>query len=311
MQLNLKHKLRLTHLFSHTGGQLRLQSQQGQMLVILLLVMVVGLTIGLFLMGRTTTDISLTSKISDSSRAFNAAEAGIEDAIRAQGTIPAGTPVPVATGVSYTLSTADLGTGTIYPESKSEALAVGKAFTVWLIRHTASGDLESPPYSDTYRINTLTLCFDSSGATGAAVGVTAIYRDNAGVEQSAYAGYDPVAGRRGGNGFLATDPTPSQCAGYTTQATLNFANHFGIQGVNPPVSATLVALRLRPVYTATSLAVRPLGGETLPTQGNEIDSTGTAGETVRKIEVEEPYKIPAPFMDQVLYSKDANSDLRK
>ena len=54
------------------------KTQAGQILVIMLLIMVVGMTIGLFLLGRTTTDISLTSKLSDSSRVFNAAEAGIE-----------------------------------------------------------------------------------------------------------------------------------------------------------------------------------------------------------------------------------------
>jgi hypothetical protein len=40
----------------------------------------------------------------------------------------------------------------------------------------------------------------------------------------------------------------------------------------------------------------------LPVQGADISSLGEAGDSSRRINVEAPYKIPAPFMDQAIYS---------
>src|SRR3990167_10776274 len=54
---------------------------KGQVILILLLVMTVGLAIGLSVIQRSLSDITTASKIEQSSRAFSAAEAGIERAL--------------------------------------------------------------------------------------------------------------------------------------------------------------------------------------------------------------------------------------
>ncbi|MFH0863897.1 MAG: PilX N-terminal domain-containing pilus assembly protein, partial [Candidatus Gottesmanbacteria bacterium] len=56
--------------------------QNGQILLIVLLVMVVGLTMGLSLATRSATDVKISSQLEHSSRAFAAAEAGIEAALK-------------------------------------------------------------------------------------------------------------------------------------------------------------------------------------------------------------------------------------
>src|SRR5688572_26536285 len=56
--------------------------QKGQVALIALLVLTVATTVGLSLIARGVTDISVSRDIEESSRAFSAAEAGVEEALR-------------------------------------------------------------------------------------------------------------------------------------------------------------------------------------------------------------------------------------
>lgn len=58
-----------------------LLNQKGQALLIILLATLVALTIGLTITQRSLTEVSNSSRVEQSSRAFSAAEAGIEDAL--------------------------------------------------------------------------------------------------------------------------------------------------------------------------------------------------------------------------------------
>src|SRR3989339_1641784 len=60
--------------------------QAGQVILILILVMAVALAIGISVIQRSLSDISTSSKVEQSSRAFSAAEAGIEKALRGDAT---------------------------------------------------------------------------------------------------------------------------------------------------------------------------------------------------------------------------------
>lgn len=57
--------------------------QKGQILLIVVLSMIVALTVGLSLVSRTVTNLKISKQSEESSRAFQAAEAGIEQAIKA------------------------------------------------------------------------------------------------------------------------------------------------------------------------------------------------------------------------------------
>ena len=68
-----------------------MQTARGQALVIILLVLAVASTVVLSLVSRTVTDVAITTKEKDSSRAFSAAEAGVEEALvggPTSGTLP-------------------------------------------------------------------------------------------------------------------------------------------------------------------------------------------------------------------------------
>lgn len=280
-------------------------SESGQMLVVLLLVMVVGLTIGLFTLGRTTADISITTNVADSTRAFNAAEAGIEDAIRS---IPAvqGIPVPVASGTSYTVNIASLGgTGaTIFPSVRQPPVRLDDTFTLWLAAHDdTTGFLDE---TNSYQNNNIDLCF-TTNTTVPALGVTLFYRDTAtGQVKTAYTVYDQVNNRTADSQGVANNlsPCPTDAASggpYDYHVSLQFNNDFGVNPA-PGQNKILLSLRIKPLYAATTIAVIPQINQVLPKQGNNISATGTAGETARKIQVQKPYTVPAPFLDHVLYT---------
>lgn len=273
-------------------------SQSGQMLLLVLLVAIVGLTVGLFLVGRTTTDISLTTKITDSTRAFNAAEAGIEEAIRTTA-LAQGTPIPVASGVTYTVNIDDLGVGNMYPSSIEDPIELGQAFTVWLVPHDTNGEIILDEAQD-YNHPRINVCF-TGGTPRPAIGVTVYYYDEDDASfKSTYQGYDPES-RSNGFRDADDDDVDEVCgSGYAYLANIRFNTHFGVNLVSS--GNILVAMRIRPIYRAASIAVRPQGGGSLPTQGYDIESIGRAGETVRRIEVAEPYRVPAPFLDHAIYS---------
>jgi hypothetical protein len=74
-------KPRLFPTFMHVPRPVGVSSQSGQIGVIILLIMAVLLTAGLSLAVRTTQELFLSQQSAESTRVFNAAEAGIEEAL--------------------------------------------------------------------------------------------------------------------------------------------------------------------------------------------------------------------------------------
>lgn len=278
--------------------------KKGQILVVMLLVMLVGLTIGLFLLGRSSTDISLTTRTTDSTRAFNAAEAGIEQALFSIGSIVPGSPVPVASGTNYSVTRSDMivGAGQVFPTTKQAPIGVGDVYTIWMIPHNADGTLNEAG-APVYRNNNISICF-TDNTPHPAIGVTLYYRAGASTYRTSYAAYDPVRSRLTTTSINFNDiqdTTIGSCGGtngYQHRAFITFNTDMGLN-----LNLILpIALRIRPLYAPASIAVIPQVA-TLPKQGDNISSTGTASETTRKIEVADPYKVPAPFLDSAIYSK--------
>lgn len=59
-----------------------MRKNQGQAVLIVLLVVIVALGFGLSIISQSTTDVKIAGQSEESARAFNAAEAGIEDALK-------------------------------------------------------------------------------------------------------------------------------------------------------------------------------------------------------------------------------------
>lgn len=263
------------------------KTAKGQALLIVLLVMVVGLTVGLSLSTRSVSDLKASGQLEDSSRAFSAAEAGIESVLKgdspAAGVTVGNASYTVTTPVSV-VSDTSLSLGDIN---------IADTYTVWLVGHDASGNLD---WGTTYDGNSIDVCWqkaDSAGSVDPAMEVSVLYKDVASGLYKVWRGaYDSNATR--GNSFSGTDS--GGCAGLTNKKTISLSS----------LTGTKIALRLRPFYAKATINVVPVTGNNLPGQGLTISSSGTSGQTTRKVVVTQSYGSLPSIFDYVLFSgKDA------
>jgi Tfp pilus assembly protein PilX len=268
--------------------------RKGQTLLITLLVLTVAVTVALSLIARATTDIRLTSELEESARAFSAAEAGIEQALKTN--LAGSAVVAEATNTKFETSITTLGGNeSVYAPDKT--IPVGEASTIWLVHHNPDGTLnESDP--DGYGGAFIDVCWEN-GTTVPAMEI-AVYYFNSSVndyfiQRSAY---DPIVDRRTDSGFSnVTDP----------------GNGCGMTGVSMQtvplpvgVGVTPLFLRIRPYYAGTKIFVAAMAGNTLPDQGQIISSTGTTGSGVtRKIEVQREYDTFPSDFDNVLINQNS------
>ncbi len=264
-------------------------AQKGQALLIILLVMVVGLTIGLSLATRSVSDIKISSQIEQSSRAFSAAEAGIEAALKGETVIDCAAPQTIGQA-TYCFSTSQAG-GTSQPLVFGE-IGVADTYNVWLIGHSDTG---VPDYvNGLYSGATIDVCWGETGVSPIpAMEIGVVYKNPASEYKIWRGAFDPDnSGRRNNNHFAA--PDGGGCAGLAYKKTINFAA-LGITG-------TKIALRIRPFYTKTIMGVAPAAGIILPSQGLNIVATGKAGGTTRKVSVIQSFPSLPGIFDYVLFS---------
>src|SRR3990167_1792944 len=95
-----------------------LKSQSGQILIIFLLILVIGLAIILSIASRAITDLRVSTTSEESSRAYFAAEAGVEEALKRIST----------EGVAVTGGSIDLGQSEVNYSVDTVSLGVDQAF---------------------------------------------------------------------------------------------------------------------------------------------------------------------------------------
>ncbi|OGG30729.1 hypothetical protein A2973_03080 [Candidatus Gottesmanbacteria bacterium RIFCSPLOWO2_01_FULL_49_10] len=271
--------------------------ESGQILLITLLVLTIATTVVLSLIGRTTTDVSISNQIAESSRAFSAAEAGIEASLKS-GT----TGVQTLSGAtSFDVQRADIGNAAgIYQFPKK--VVKGTTETLWLVDHNANGSLDEHP---TFTASSLDLCW-SSESTIPAMEVTVLYKtapptSEYRVAKGAY-DPDPDGARRSANNFSTVTAATGGC-GVGTNTTYRQRITFGsFFPVIDPTSDTLLMLRVQPVYSDAAIVVSTVAP--LPLQGTQITSTGSSGTGVsRKIVVFQQFRSPPSIFDSVIYSQ--------
>lgn len=275
-----------------------MKNQRGQTVLIALLVLTIATTVGLSLIARSTTDIAITRSLEESARAFSAAEAGVEKALVTG--VSVSSPVATQQGTSYTVTvapvTADASKALVF----SGKTLSGDTETVWLTAHGDNGLIDdSVPV---YTAPEIDVCWSSESVTPAIV-TTILYKKSSDNSYRIVKGaFDPDSTRAGGssgNHFSAPTTTSGGCgadSGTTYRTRLTFSPDID------PVNDVLIALRIRPVYSATQIAVLP--NTILPVQGNQIVSEGkTAGGISRKIVVYQSYKTPGTLFDTGIYSQ--------
>jgi len=278
-------------------------TDSGQVVLILVLITVVGLVIGLSLVARSITDVRISSQIEQSSRAFSAAEAGVESALKGAtvgGPASSGTVTLPGASAEYKV-TGLAGSGDTY---LLPATTVNNSRTVWLIPHNDDGSINEGGTS--YPANaSLDICWGLQSSGVPAVIVSLIYKE--GNYKLAKGAYDSIPIGRQVDGKSVNDNFDVPDSGsfcdnnFPYKKTIKATEDFKVGA-----SAILLALRIQPLYSSTVLAVKPQAGQSLPLQGKKITSVGqtTNKGVARKVQVIEEYKSLPAIFDFTLFSEN-------
>ena len=251
--------------------------------MLVLLSLSVVLTIVLFVLSRSVTDISTSTEQADSVRAFSAAEAGIEKAL----ITGAGSGGVVQIGdASYSVSVSDYSEGA--PSFNYPApLLSGETMTNWFVSHDDTGKITCAAGFLCFRGNTLKVCWGNPNPTEIpAIEVSVYYETTPGNPSTvriARAAYDPNTTRATSNNFSAPDAGTCQIGGvtYAFQKTITMSG-LGIPAGSYNVANGLLFAKIRMLYNTNTghvigTDVNFAGNSTLPSQGLDIVSTGTSG----------------------------------
>lgn len=282
------------------------RDDSGQIVLMVVLLTMVGLTVGLSLISRTVTDIRISSQIEQSNRAFSAAEAGVETALQGAaigGPATGNITLPGAVGSEQDRVYAQYQVSNV-GGVPNEILELPLTFpynshTVWLVSHDTDGSLNISTSYPTSK--TLEICWGSDSSNRPAIELTLVYLEGDDYK-IAKAAYDP----ENRNNFYSSElsGSPIYCGGkYRFRKIISGSGSVpdGF-GINP--TATLLFLRIKPVYDSTSIAVKPAENETLPIQGQLINSVGrTETGVVRKLQVIQGYKTLPVLFDYTLFEE--------
>lgn len=272
--------------------------------------MVVALGIGLSIVQKSLVDISTSGKVEDSSRAFSAAEAGIEKALRetASGRIGSvsvdftennSRANVMDTGLLPCIPGASCPPGvTTQPALEYPPLAKEEVTHVWLADYTSTSN--PPPLY--YAQPTLDVYWGNSGTDQAALELTLVYYAG-GIYQSKKWYFESSASRAATNGF-----TLGTCSGNHTPT--GGANTYQCKTTITGLLSDMMLLRARLLYNTASqpFAVQSTAtsvcssGCYLPSQARKFESTGFSGQTQRKVEVFQINKVVPPYFDYAIFS---------
>jgi Tfp pilus assembly protein PilX len=278
-------------------------SNQGQIVLMIVLVTVVGLTIGLSLISRTITDIRISSQIEQSGRAFSAAEAGVENVLKSN-IQPGPTGNLTLEGATVNYSVKNLG-------GSADAITFqltesGDDRNLWLVGHNEDGSLnEAVTYSPA---SNLEICWGTKKDSYPAIIVSLMYKHQ-NTYKIAKKAFDSQS--RGNNFIVVDDNSGGYCNGeYNFRIILNPSSD--PQDPNPSISkgglgvfadSILYLLRIQPLYESTGLKVVPQ--DPLPVQGKIITSIGqTDTGVVRKIQAYQSFPVLPSIFDYTLFSEN-------
>lgn len=285
-------------------------NQKGQVVLVLILIMTVALSIGLSIVQRSLIDVSTASRVEQSSRAFSAAEAGIEKILQTGSTDPFNlqneSRITSITDSELLPQTADVGSQQSPLEigSLASPLAKEEIAQVWL----ADPNSTLPPCLDPavcYRGTMVDIYWGNSTDDKAALVLTLIYWDGSAFASRKWYLDHSSASRSPSNGF----DTVLCSGGYTLTGYQCYKRLGDSSGINNgPLPAGLMLLRARLLYNKTSqpFAVQAVGtcgsNCSLPPQQRVYTATGTSGSTQRRIQLIQQIKILPPFFDYALFS---------
>lgn len=240
-------------------------AQSGQVAVVVLLIMVVLLTIGLSIATRTTQEIFLSQQEAESSRVFNAAETGVEDALSQDFESLSGSYADTVTTVddvtvNYTIS----------PSSTLETRITEGLSAMVNLEQAVSGDLT-------------VLWARESACNSRASLIFSVYYLSGGVVRVRHVAAGPNCRS---DGFQVASNI--NIDGYTLRYAL-------------PVTTNDLFVRIKAVYNDTHFRVT---GTNLPDQFYQVrsEASNDLGDEQRTIQVTRTLSVAPSIMDYAVYS---------
>lgn len=237
-------------------------NQAGQILLVVVLTMIVALTVGLSLVSRTITNLKISKQNEESQRAFQAAEAGIEQALQSSS---AATNLQFSNNASFSTSITT-PSGTSFLLNAAEFVDQDTGIDVWLSSYPDYSNSISGLLTIYWNTSAQTSCLTTGGDTvRSALEVNLLSGSKANPAFSKFV-YDNCGRISGG-----TNPG---AGGVVSNITFSHA-------VTIPVANGLI-MRLTPIYNSTKIGIT--SNVPLPEQGKIIESVGESGETVRRVQ---------------------------
>lgn len=256
------------------------KNQAGQAVLIVLLSLSVVLVVVMFILSRSITDISLSSKEEDSMRAFSAAEAGIERVL-VTGSDTGSMSIGDATFNADVSAFAQGVNKVVYPIS----LKSGEIATFWFTR---------PNEATVFNGTQMKICWADDNATdNPALEVTVYYK--VGTEYRVYRKMlDPVFTRTQNNVVVGSG-CDIDGELFEFNDSVNLAGLTNLQFATAKVLYnTTTAHKIGIDVSATS--------SLLPSQGAKILSDGQFGDANRRVEVYQLHPIAPPIFANAIYS---------
>lgn len=296
--------------------------QEGQVVIILLLLMVLALAIALSVVGRSVSEVSTATKSEDSSRAFSAAQAGAEQALKvslsSSGNV--GTAMIPFTNQSqvkanWTSKLPDVNKAIEYvPFGRGSFAQFWLANTGDLTVHYNQGKFNI--YFGDPKPNSDPAYYITHPGDKPAIEVNIIYKDVTSGYVSNRQLVDSDSSRALSNGWPASQlicPASIYTNDYPDLRTFYCKATVNVYPSNPPVGAYPVMVRVRILYSSIDHPVA-LGPEpvascasandscAIPPQLTIFRSTGTAGSAQRRIQIfQQDFVMPQMF-DFALFS---------
>ncbi len=300
----------------------RSSNQKGQIVIILLLVIVVALAIGLSISTRSLNEISTATKSEQSTRAYSAAEAGIEKGLQdLQSNITGSRDVSGLTNQAQS----SVNTTPLIPKDYGQAIEYGvngigkdEVAQFWL----------ADPANNLARFydqNSFDIYFGnpdqvvSEDNPAVEVIVVSLVNGAYSSQRFYFDSYKSTSAKRGGNGFdKGCSFVSSSPINTILSSTSAFYCRATVSGYKKNASDTPIMARVRVLYSSPKqkVALRPVtscpdsnkSACMLPPQVRLISSVGTSGSVQRRLLLfKQDYVVPQ-FFDYVLFSA---SDIAK
>ena len=292
-------------------------NEKGQLILTLVLVMTVALAIGLSVVQKSLVDVSTSTKVEQSSRAFSAAEAGVEKALRgdsrgvnflenkSQAAVLDSGLLPVVAAANKRQDPLE------YPPLTKEDVA-----QIWLadpdsnIRLPGCTAIDPSKHAPVcYTQNSLEVYWGNSRADRAAIELTLVFYNGTQYVPRKWYFDHPETRTPPNSNFNQTLPNCND-SGFTVGQS-NYKCKVILGDATDPAGVLpsgLMLIRARLLYNSNDqpLAIWAVGtteaNRSLPPQARNIVSTGVSGETQRRVRLFQLSKVVPPYFDYAIFS---------